>query len=465
MRGALVFAMLWAAPRSLALTGRGPALCAHSSRRFGSNNFRVDGDDEILQSLRAYFRPGHKTLFVGEGDLGFSAFVARTFVGGDYTSSTWDTSSRLEASFPNASANVKSIIQSGGRVLYGVDATKLENLDQNFDAIVWMFPHVPGKQNIKRNRLLLHNFFKSAKGILAPGGHILLALAQGQSGFTSLTSNQDWLHSWKLSDACSEAGLLVTSVQHFSVDSLRDHGYSPQGHRGHGGSFPTRQAELFKLEPPLLSGSVVGVQAPVFCHEIHLLGSDMKSSSELEIAATDATKALFRDHGMPPALWTAHMVDLYVEPKSQLISHTVQLAYCSTEFAVGRSLADGMRELVERELPSRLGLKLRTEKAGGKVSKAHCWEIALALKGVDDFSGKEVNNIPAAQLSEALRELEPVSVPLDVDNPAIMNAVANAAFTRSYQDKTWGEQADEIRREARRLWQRRVGVLIHNVGK
>ena len=417
----------------------------------------VDSSTEAVALVRSYIRG--RALFVGEGDLGFSSFVCRALPEVQCTSSTWDTPSRLESSFGNASSNVESIVERGGRVLYEVDATKLEEkfADERFETVVWMFPHVPGKQNIKRNRLLINDFFSSAKSVLAPGGHVVLALAEGQSGFSNLTSNQDWLHSWKLSAASSEAGLLVTSHQNLSLEVLTTEGYSPKGHRGHGGWFPTRRAEIFRLEIP--SNEDLAVQAPVFVHEVHLLAADMRESAPLEAAVAEAVRALLSEQDLPPALWSAHMVDVYVDKSSGLVSHTLQIAYCSTTHAVGRSKADEMRSVVEGLLPLRVGMHLRVEKAGGKVSKAHCWPIALALKEGSDQGA--TTELTASAVSAALRELEPQQQ----KNPAALRAEKNGNLVKQAQDELWGkERADEIRREARRLWQRRVGVLIHDVG-
>jgi hypothetical protein len=94
----------------------------------------------------------------------------------------------------------------------------------------------------------------------------------------------------------------------------------------------------------------------------------MHTASALESAAETAVIALLAEKGLPTSsLWSTLLVDFYVCPRTLLLSHTLQLAYCSETHALGRSAADAIRELVESELPARLGLSLRTEKAGGKV--------------------------------------------------------------------------------------------------
>jgi len=412
-----------------------------------------------LSDMERYLGGGQRVLFVGEGDFGFSACISKILPSADgreLKATTWDSKTKLESSFANASANTRMITENGGSVLYGVDATKLDEhfTPSTFDSVVWMFPHVPGKQNIKRNRALLQAFFSSSRKVLAPGGTVVLALAEGQSGLGNLTSNQDWLHSWKLSAAAAEGGMLVSSRADLELSEFHNLGYSPQGHRGSGGTFPTRQAEIFRLVAPDSERNKVAVQAPCYVHELHLLDSKMHAASALESAAEMAVIALLAEKGLPTSsLWSTLLVDFYVCPRTQLLSHTLQLAYCSETHALGRSAADAIRELVESELPARLGLSLRTEKAGGKVSKEHCWAVAqelrrLSLAGEQEQGQRETavqqSADTAERLNEALRALED-----------------DGAQEQQIGTESSGAEVEEIKSIARGLWRRRVGVLIN----
>ena len=69
----------------------------------------------------------------------------------------------------------------------GVDATAPGDLGGAFDRVIFNFPHAPGKQNIRRNRELLHAVCGAAP--LAPGGELLVALDGGQGG-SVLCGNQ-----------------------------------------------------------------------------------------------------------------------------------------------------------------------------------------------------------------------------------------------------------------------------------
>lgn len=51
-----------------------------------------------------------------------------------------------------------------------------------FDRVIFNFPHVPGKNNIRHNRGLLTAFLSSAFHVLADRGEVLVALCQGQVG-------------------------------------------------------------------------------------------------------------------------------------------------------------------------------------------------------------------------------------------------------------------------------------------
>ena len=148
----------------------------------------------LLSTLSSHFEGVDSLLLVGEGDFGFAhALVAESNRSMSVTASTWDSQEVLENSFADAAANTASIhdITFGGSVVkYGIDATKvhldLEDLEEGtpkkYDCVAWNFPHISGKQNIKRNRELLLNFFNSAQQVLKENGCIKVSLCGGQSG-------------------------------------------------------------------------------------------------------------------------------------------------------------------------------------------------------------------------------------------------------------------------------------------
>jgi hypothetical protein len=156
---------------------------------------------------------------------------------------------------------VKSIKSNGDNVEYGVDATKLCYARGTFDTILWNFPHIAGKQNIRKNRTLLQNFLLSAATVLDTDGCVKVALCEGQSG-TNAGNVDDWNHSWKLVHQAAEAGLLLTQVEPFDSEAFEEF-YSPQGHRGRGGRFYTGISEMYTLKPAEAK-EAAAVQAPSY---------------------------------------------------------------------------------------------------------------------------------------------------------------------------------------------------------
>ena len=433
-------------------------------------------------SILELFR-GKRVLTVGEGDLGFSASLAKKGLCSSLTASTWDTNAKLLQAFDHAERNVDIITNTPSScVVYEQDATKLEfkSLGDPFDIVLWNFPHVPGKANNKWNRVLLDNYFAAAKRVLNKDGKCLVTLCPDQSGWHSGTHRQ-FLHSWKLTHAAAENGLLVSNVRPFDVDeaAFRDI-YYPMGHRGNGGRFSAfqGQADLFTLQQA--GPGVNGQQAPLYAHEIHVNARHISNIEWLEVETRKGITAICTEEGAElrhalrgsDPVWAVHVVDIYVCPRTGLISHALEISYCSTSCAVGREVADMIREQVELQLPHFLNMArheavvnagderehgdddewftLRREKIGGRVSQPHYWQVAQVKKSMTDTGG--------GKLSVALSEVERQG-----QAAPTLSLLSDDNLGRSGSCGGGDPDVELIRSMARKLWRRRLGVLIRDV--
>lgn len=213
-------------------------------------------------------------LILGDGDFSFTLSLMKMSSCKNLLSTTMDTQCKLESSFAKAASNVQEIIRLGGQIEYEIDATKMPDrfADLDLDIILWNFPHIPGKQNIKYNRELIQNFLDSSKKVITKSDQIntsskkrcvVLTLCEGQSGLKAKDTHE-WNHSWKLSHIAAEAGFLIVENEHFDIGAFE--GYEPQGHRGHGKGFHVGVPEKLVLSLPNYREKAV--QAPLYVHEV-----------------------------------------------------------------------------------------------------------------------------------------------------------------------------------------------------
>lgn len=167
----------------------------------------------------------------------------------------------------------------------------------------------------------------------------------------------DWNFSWKLTHQAAEAGLLVSSNCSFLHD--RFPGYNSRGHRGHGGSFPTRIATTYGLQLP--GPNVRAVQAPLYTHEMHLLADTIvEDINAFEHSVGEDVRHICSCHGWNDVVWSVNLVDMYVCPNTHQVSHTIQIAYCSLTLGLGKLECERIREIMESELPLQLNLRCST---------------------------------------------------------------------------------------------------------
>lgn len=141
---------------------------------------------------------------------------------------------------------------SGTRVIAGVDAKKLQEHNilssEQFDIVVFNFPHVGGKMRIEKNRDLLKNFFISVRSILKKDdGKVFVSLCDGQGGTPADKSKRQWNDSWQVTEMAAHGDFLLVAIETF--DSNLFETYTVTGYRSLEKQFNTEGSltHIFKL--------------------------------------------------------------------------------------------------------------------------------------------------------------------------------------------------------------------------
>ncbi|WBW74867.1 ribosome biogenesis protein Bmt5 [Schizosaccharomyces osmophilus] len=161
------------------------------------------------------FERNHRFLLIGEGNFSFAASLQKHHLDDEAAllATCYDSKADVELKYPDSSGYIEQVLQSGGEIIYDVDATRLKQnrklRNRQFDTILWNFPH-SGKgikdqdRNILDNQKMLLEFFKQSKEFLSENGVIVITLAETKP-----------YNMWNLKGLAKEAGFISLMTEPF----------------------------------------------------------------------------------------------------------------------------------------------------------------------------------------------------------------------------------------------------------
>ncbi|RHY27843.1 hypothetical protein DYB32_006492 [Aphanomyces invadans] len=150
-------------------------------------------------------------LVLGDGDFTFSrGLVTHRGGGANLYATSFDTAAQVRKVYSNANECIATLGRTGAQVFHGIDATKLHTLPasipQLFDFIIFNFPH-SGHQRVHINRVLLLDFFESARGKLALKGEVHITL-----------KTKPPYSNWNVEDQAKANGFVLKERRPFRID-------------------------------------------------------------------------------------------------------------------------------------------------------------------------------------------------------------------------------------------------------
>jgi hypothetical protein len=213
-------------------------------------------------------------LVVGDGDLSYSAELARTLSNNSTTNirliaSVLEREETHQTVYRNSLVNSEAILAHGfASIRYQIDATKLETYfpPHSLRRIVFNFPHWRGKSNIRYNRKLVEDFIKSASKVLETNGlsEVHIALCKDQGGAEAATLKEWRGLSWMVPAYAASHGLLLRNIVDFQPD------YDLSSRRGQDSPFFVGETPRKYVLGRPNGDKVDGAYQIAYCHELRL---------------------------------------------------------------------------------------------------------------------------------------------------------------------------------------------------
>lgn len=196
-------------------------------------------------------------LLVGEANLSFSLSLSKYCDPKFITASCYESKEEVRRKYGAdlVDFNINQLLTNKcKRVLFQIDACCLEEHFKNekFNRIIFMFPHICGKSNLKKNRELIHKFLSSAKKVMSTESSVFIALAKGQGGtrFEEDPAKRNNKDSWQILQIAADYGLILTDC--YEYNEAKFDFYKSTGFRSQSKSFKTKSGLVHRFEPSLV---------------------------------------------------------------------------------------------------------------------------------------------------------------------------------------------------------------------
>jgi len=143
------------------------------------------------------------------------------------------------------------------QILYEIDATRLIEYfpHKRFIKVIFMFPHIGGKSNIRKNRELIYRFMISSQQVLnfnnpdlknSSAVYVILANGQGGTSFEQEPKKRNNKDSWTVNEIAQKCGLILTECVPLCEEKFQS--YVSTGFRSQNKSFRTKSGLVHKFE-------------------------------------------------------------------------------------------------------------------------------------------------------------------------------------------------------------------------